>query len=219
MNTPDPLAALSSLYVAVVADVLDRMGYRDQVMSHHVRPLEGLVQGPIVGRAHTVKCVEDAIIDDNPYEHEIAAVDSLNEGDVIVLDTGKALDVAIWGELLATRAKSRGCVGAILDGGVRDVGGLLDLGIPTFAGSISANDSRGRVRVIGHSQPITCAGVSVNEGDVIFADVDGVVVIPAQLLDEVVEVASRKVERENQSKEALAAGASASETYERYQVL
>jgi 4-hydroxy-4-methyl-2-oxoglutarate aldolase len=209
---------LSKLYVAVIADVLDRLGRRNQVLLHNIRPVV-MTDAVVVGRAHTVRCVFDATIDDNPYEEEIAAVDAVEPGEIIVLDTGGALDVAIWGELLATRAKMKGFAGAVLDGAVRDVAALQQMGIPTYAGSISANDSRGRVRVVSHGDEVVCGGVRIAPGDYVVADADGVVVVPAAIVAEVCEVASRKVERELESKEALAAGVSAREAYSRYGVL
>jgi 4-hydroxy-4-methyl-2-oxoglutarate aldolase len=218
MSIDNPLAVLGGLYVAVVADTLDRLGHRDQVMDHSIRPqVDGM--STLIGRAHTIAAVRDDEIPDNPYEHEIAAVDAVASGEIIVVETGGALDVSIWGELLATRADARGFAGAVTDGGVRDLPGLRRLGRPTYSASISARDSRGRLRVTGHGVAVACGGVTVEAGDVIMCDLDGVVVIPAALTGEVAAMASAKVDKEDLTRDALRAGASVAEVYAEHGVL
>jgi 4-hydroxy-4-methyl-2-oxoglutarate aldolase len=218
MSIDNPVGVLSGLYVAVIADTLDRLGYRDQVMDHSIRPqVDGF--SVLIGRAHTIAAVRDEDVPENPYEHEIAAVDAVGRDEIIVVETGGALDVSIWGELLATRADARGFAGAVTDGGVRDLAGLRRLGRPTFSASISARDSRGRLRVTGSGVPVSCGGVTVEAGDVIMADLDGVVVIPAALTDEVAAHASAKVDKEDLTRDALRGGASAAEVYAEHGVL
>lgn len=208
---------LSGLYVAVVADVADRMGLRHQVMSHAVRPVHRFAT--IVARAATIQAVPSGEIPDNPYEHELAAVDGLPRGSVAVVNTGGVYDAAVWGELLATRAIESGAVGAIVDGGVRDVAGLEALEFPVFATSISANDSYGRMQVVTSQEPVVCGGVSVRPGDVVLADRDGVIVVPAEVAGEVAEAASAKKRKESLARADLTAGASAADVYAKHGVL
>ena len=134
-SDPD-VARLAALPVSVVADVLDRLGRRSQAMEHTVRPIE---QGPVsvTGRAFTIAATASDAVVENPYELELAAVDATPAGAVVVLATGGCLDVAIWGELLATRMLARGGVGVVTDGGVRDVAGIRRLAVPTFAAAIT----------------------------------------------------------------------------------
>jgi 4-hydroxy-4-methyl-2-oxoglutarate aldolase len=218
--TPGPdaeLDRLSTLYVAVVADVLDRMSLRHQVMDSALRPVHRFTT--LTARASTIQAVPSAEILDNPYEHELAAVDALTPGSVAVINTGGTYDAAVWGELLATRAISSGAVGAIVDGGARDIAGLEALEFPVFAASVSANDSYGRLQVIGSQEPVICGGVAVRPGDVVMADRDGVVVIPSDVAGAVAEEAARKQRKESAARDDLTAGVSAVDVYERHGVL
>jgi 4-hydroxy-4-methyl-2-oxoglutarate aldolase len=213
----DPIASLRDLSVSVVADTLDRLGHRNQVMTHQIRPRTD--ETVFMGAAHPIEAHPTDRIPENPYEHEIAAVDSVSEGGIIVISTQGQLEVSVWGELLATRAIARGCTGAVVDGGIRDLHGLRDLGIPTFAASVSANDSRGRLEVVNHGQQVTCGGVRLEAGDIIKGDLDGVVVVPRGLVAETVEAATDKRAMEVRSMEALRAGATAADAYAEYGVL
>ncbi len=209
---------LAALPVSVVADVLDRLGRRSQAMEHPVRPI---VAGhlSVTGRAFTIAATASDTVVENPYELELAAVDATPDGAVVVLATDGCLDVAIWGELLATRMLARGGVGVVTDGGVRDLAGIRRLGVPTFAAAITPRDSFGRALVTGHGEPVTCAGVGVASGDLVRGDEDGVVVIPAALAADALAAAEEKLGLERIVAEALERGETAAELYDRYGVL
>jgi regulator of RNase E activity RraA len=209
---------LAALPVSALADVLDRLGRRSQTMEHAVRPLQG---GPlsVAGRAFTIAASASDEILENPYEHELAAVDATPPGAVVVLATGGLLDVAVWGELLTTRMLARGGVGVVTDGGIRDVAGIRRLGVPSFAAAITPRDSFGRALVTGWGEPVTCAGVAVAPGDLVRGDEDGVVVVPAELAADVLAAAEEKLGLERIVQEALERGESAAELYDRYGVL
>jgi regulator of RNase E activity RraA len=213
----DQLAVLGELSVAVVSDVLDRLGYRHQAMASSVRPVAASRR--IVGPAFPVQAVARTALPDHPYEREIEATDTVPRGSVIAFNSGGETEVGVWGELLATRAAGRGCVGAIIDGGVRDIAGLERLDFPTFATAIHPADSFGRVEVTSFGLPIVCGGVPVRQGDIIVADVDGVVVIPYEVAGKALEAALDKRSKEQQAQKMLDAGASVKATYERHQVL
>jgi len=214
----DPLLArLDRLTVALAADVLDRLGLRAQVLSHGIRPLAG--QERLAGFAFPIAAEADETILDNPYEHELAAVDAVPPGGIVVLATGGYLDAAVWGELLTTRALARGASGAITDGAVRDLAALRELGLPTYAAAVSANDSRGRVAVRSWGGPVVCAGVSVAAGDLVLGDADGVVVIPQDTAEEMLAAAEEKRDKEELARGLLAQGVSAAEVWERHRVL
>jgi regulator of RNase E activity RraA len=183
-----------------------------------VRPLQG---GPlsVAGRAFTIAASASDEILENPYEHELAAVDATPPGAVVVLATGGLLDVAVWGELLTTRMLARGGVGVVTDGGIRDVAGIRRLGVPSFAAAITPRDSFGRALVTGWGEPVTCAGVAVAPGDLVRGDEDGVVVVPAELAADVLAAAEEKLGLERIVQEALERGESAAELYDRYGVL
>jgi regulator of RNase E activity RraA len=121
--------------------------------------------------------------------------------------------------LLSTAARARGARGAVIDGLVRDVKKIEELGFPVFAAGIKPVDSRGRGIVIDCNVRVDCGGVLVSPGDLVFADYDGVVVIPAEVLPDVIRLADEKVTRENHTREELTSGAYLRDVYEKYGVL
>jgi 4-hydroxy-4-methyl-2-oxoglutarate aldolase len=217
--TPDAeVDRLAALPVSALADVLDRLDRRSQTMEHTLRPLQG---GPVsvAGRAFTIAASASDELLENPYEHELAAVDATPPGAVVVLATGGLLDVAVWGELLTTRMLACGGVGVVTDGGIRDVAGIRRLGVPSFAAAITPRDSFGRALVTGWGERVTCAGVAVSPGDLVRGDEDGVVVVPAGLAAEALAAAEEKLGLERIVQDALARGESAADLYDRYGVL
>src|SRR5688572_2642778 len=192
------------LYTAVVSDVQDRQGLLDQAMSARIRPIEPRMR--LIGRAHTVLTADVYQRPSNPYGKEIAAVDSLKPGDVMVAATNGSERTCLWGELLSTAARARGATGALIDGHTRDVTRILEMGFPVFCTGFRPVDSSSRSTVIDYGCPVRCGDVLVNPGDIIFADFDGVVVIPPDLLELTVRLALEKVEGENASREMLEQG-------------
>src|SRR5215218_886850 len=174
-----PLELKEHLHSAVLSDVLDGLGLRDQAMRPFVRPLDD--ERVLFGRARTglympVYSVRDG---ENPYEVEIALVDDLKPGDVAVFACGGPTDrIAPWGELLSTAAQVRGAAGCVTDGLVRDVRQIRAMGFPVFHGGIGPLDSKGRGKMMELDCRVVCAGVEVSAGDYVFGDADGVVVVP-----------------------------------------
>lgn len=210
----------ATLYSAVISDVLDGMGLMQQAMRPFVRPLDE--NAVLMGRARTGlwMSVYSVAEDENPYEHEIALLDDLKPGDVAVFGcNGPTVRIAPWGELLSTAAKCRGAEGCVTDGLVRDVQKIRALGFTLFHGGIGPLDSRGRAKMMAMDVPIECGGVRVCNGDILFGDVDGVVVIPAVVADEVLQRATAKVASENTSRSELLEGRLLAEVYARHGVL
>lgn len=207
----------TSLYAAVLSDALDAVGYRQQVLRHNVRPL--YPEAIVVGRAMPVQCVDAYEIPDEPYQMEIAAVDSLKPNDVFVCATDGSIRNCIWGELLSTAARTRGARGAVIDGFIRDARQITAMQFPVFMTGLSPVDSNGRGEVIAYNTPIECGGVQVNPGDIVFGDIDGVVVIPHAVEDEVIHAALEKVSGENRTRDAICDGATLREVYDKYGIL
>ncbi len=205
------------LYTAVVSDVLDRQGLLEQAMSARIRPLEPRMR--LIGRAHTVLTADIYQRPANPYEKEIASVDSLKPGDVMVAATNGSERTCLWGELLSTAARARGAAGALIDGHTRDVARILEMGFPLFCTGFRPVDSSSRSIVVDYDCPVLCGGVMVYPGDVIFADIDGVVVIPQDRLEETVQAALEKVQAENSSRQMLEEGYLLRDVYDRFGVL
>lgn len=205
------------LYASVISDILDSLGARDQVMRADICPMyQGAV---VVGRAYTVLSADIYELRDDPYRGEIEAVDSLKPNDVLVVCTNRSTRTCLWGELLSTAARARGARGAIIDGYTRDVRQITDMKFPTFATGRKLVDSGSRSIVIDHSCPISCGDVLVKTGDIVFGDIDGVVVIPKELEKEVIPLALEKVGKENLLRDELLKGAMLAEAYARHKVL
>ena len=205
------------LYSAVLCDALDQAGYRDQAMRANIRPV--YKTAVVVGRALTVESVDIFEPEENTYDKEIAAVDSLKAGDVLVASTGQSIRTCLWGELLSTAASARGANGAVIDGYTRDVRRIEDMQFPVFSTGMYPVDSAGRSMVVDYNCSIECGGVQVEPGDIVFGDYDGIVVIPQSASREVIERAVEKVDGENTTRDELRNGSSLREVYDKYGVL
>lgn len=209
------------LYVAAVCDILDSLGYRNQAMHQRIRPLLPDIRNcGLVGRARTVRWMEvDYVDEQDPYGLEIAAVDSLRPGDVLVHSTDYAGTNAPWGELMSTVAKHNGAAGCVCDSQVRDCVRIIEMGFPVYCTGIRPVDSMGRARVMAYDVPIRCGEVLVRPGDLIFGDYDGLVVIPQEVEAQAVELALEKADKESLSRSELLAGKTLREVYDTYGVL
>lgn len=205
------------LYTAVVADCLDELGYRNQAMREYMRPLAREFR--FAGWARTIAYADAYHIAEDPYAKEIEAIDSILPEEVVVISTGQSKRNAPWGELLSTAARARGARGAVVDGLVRDVEKIRELGFPVFAAGIKPVDSKGRGIVVDCNVPVECGEALVRPGDMVFADYDGVVVVPAAVLEEAVRLATIKVSKENSSRADLMQGLYLRDVYRKYGVL
>ena len=210
------LERLAKLYSSVVADALDGMGLRFQVMAPRIRPL--YPEAELVGYAFPVQAEETTRLSPEPYKRELWAVDAVRPDHVIVVG-GAGQRGALWGELLSTRAKMRGSRGAVIDGLTRDSRLIMAMKFPVFISGISPADSHGRVDILAHDVKVKCAGVEVNPGDLVIADYDGVVVIPKDVAEEAIEKAEEKGRLEDAVREELMRGVSVRDTYDKYGVI
>lgn len=220
MKTHDFAELAKRLNSAVLSDVLDDIGLTGQAMRPFVRPLDESLT--MFGRARTGLYMNTYSVEEhgNPYEVEIALIDDLKPGDIAVLACdGPTTRIAPWGELLTTASKMRGAVGCVTDGLVRDVRLIRDMKFPVFGGGIGPLDSKGRGKMMAMDIPVSCAGAPVRSGDLVFGDVDGVVVIPAEVADQVIEAALSKLESENKTRDELLNGVLLGEVFEKYGVL
>lgn len=209
----------TKLYVAVVSDVLDSLGYTEQAMSSRIRPLdESLV---LAGYARTGlwQDIYHVAKGENPYELEIALIDDLDTDEVPVFACGATGRIAPWGELLSTASRARGAAGCVTDGLTRDIRAIRELKFPVFHGGIGPLDSKGRGKTSQIDVPIVCAGVRVEPGDLIFGDADGVVAIPQAIEQQVLARAFEKVTGEDKTRQDLADGVKLREVFKRYGVL
>ena len=214
MNLPE---LEKKLYVAVISDVLDQMGYRQQATRSAFHPYTGTEK--LLGRCKTTLWADVFDVDKNPYELELKAVDSCQPGDVLICAAGGSNRSGIWGELLSTAARNSGCVGVIVYGAVRDVAKMREMNFPVFATAKNVYDSQNRQKVIDVDVAVEIDGVVFNPGDLVMADEDGIVVIPNKIEKEVIEAALLKIDAENVTRDAIKNGMKATEAYQKYGVL
>lgn len=210
----DHLAKCSS---AVLMDVMDAMGIRRQCLAPHVRPLAPSMR--VWGEAVTIRLEAVAAVPSQPFQLEMELIDDLQPGQLIVAECQARELSAFWGGLLTNAALGRQAAGVITDGGVRDYAEIVQLGFPTFAAGLTPYDSLGRMDGRERGIPITCAGIRVSPGDLVFADADGVVVVPQDKAEEVIARAWEKVGGESLVRAELRAGASVVETFRKYHIL
>ena len=207
------------LYVAVLSDVLDELGYRHQALPPHIRPLDETLVMAGFARTGLYRDVYHVPPGENPYELEIALIDDLRPGEVPVLGCGMSGRIAPWGELLSTAARARGAAGCLTDGLVRDTRAIRKMGFPIFHGGIGPLDSKGRGKVADIDIPIECAGVRIETGDLILGDADGVIVLPQAVESEALSRALAKVEGENATRSELERGEKLRDVFARHGIL
>jgi 4-hydroxy-4-methyl-2-oxoglutarate aldolase len=204
-------------YAAVVSDCCDAIGLRHQALDADIRPAV-LAGSLLVGWARPVRAIAVDENPDEPYVHEIDFIDSL-EQDQVVMARCEAPN-AFWGELFSMAARARGARGAVVDGFVRDQARIPRAdGFGVFARGGRPTDCLGRSSVVESDAPIVIGGVEVALGDLVVADVDGVVVVPRRAASEVMERALAKARKEDGSRALLLAGATLRQAWERFGVL
>jgi regulator of RNase E activity RraA len=206
-----------SLYSAVLCDALDAMGLTNQSPRVALAPMTG--DFVLAGRCKTSLWADMFHVDPKPYELELVAVDSCRADDVLIAAAGGSMRSGIWGELLSTAARNRGCLGAIVDGAVRDTRQMTRMQFPVFARGHCIYDSQNRQRVIDLDVPVQIDGVTFSPGDLVLADADGVVVVPQSAEREAVRRAWEKVHAENITRDEIRAGMKATDAYAKYGVL
>ena len=218
---PDLSTLKDNLYVAAVSDVLDALGYRGQVMHQRLRPLlPDRYNCGFIGRARTFRWMDiDYLVEDDPYGMEIEAMDSLGANDVVVHSSDHGGTNAPWGELMSTVAKRNGCVGCVCDSQIRDCNRIIEMNFPVYCTGIRPLDSQGRGRTMAYDVPVRCGDVLVQPGDLVFADFDGIVVVPQAVEQKALDLALEKVHKESGARKELLAGKTLREVFDKYGVL
>lgn len=207
----DVSAIKQTLYTGIICDVLDQMGYRNQGISSGIHPLNDDIV--IFGPAFTSIGTEVYSMPENPLIAQCKVVDQLKEGEVYVLVTRGNYNCALFGELFATAVKMRKGEGVLLDGMIRDVKELKKMDCPLFYKGINPKTSKGRCEINECGTPVVIDGVTINPGDYIFGDLDGIAVIPSQIAQTVLERAMETVLKENIVRDGLLNGDTLEKVY------
>jgi 4-hydroxy-4-methyl-2-oxoglutarate aldolase len=214
--------ARSELSVPLLCDALDALGVRNQATRLPFKHLTAPFSAPaplLIGHAKTTLWCNMAHVDLKPYDLELAAVDSCEFDEVIVCAAGGSMRSGIWGELLSTAAKNTGCVGVLCEGAVRDVAKMRAMGFDVYALGTSPYDSKDRQRVVDYDVAVEIDGVRVEPGDLVAADEGGVVFVPHELIQRILGIAWSKAHDENQVRDAIRDGMTATKAFETYGVL
>lgn len=211
------IAVLEQLYSAVVADVLDELGFRNQTLRAGIQSLTPT--NKLCGRVFTARAQAVNEIPEEPYKLEFEAIDAMERGDVFVIDAEDNTESAFWGELLSTACIAKGIRGVVMSTCSRDMWRLREMNFPVFGIGCTPADSKGRIDTIEIGEPITIEGVTTKKGDFIVGDPDGVVIIPSEVLVETLRLAQVKVSAENTVRDELAAGVSVTEVFRKHRLL
>lgn len=192
----------------VIADAQERNG----VMRSYMKPIDKSMR--IAGSALTVKLEPGDLVDC------LDALTVAQEGDVIVVDAAGDTETSMWGGLMAGLCQMKGVVGAVVDGGIRDTDEMRDLGFAIFAKSVVPRGTHtmltGRKDPIGINVPISCAGMIVNPGDIIIGDEVGVVVVPLEKAEEILEKSQKQAALEEATRAEIRKGKTVDELLDEF---
>ncbi len=204
------------LYTPVVGDILDAKGYMHQFLPQNIRPLRDDMK--IAGKAMTVLMIDVFGKQHKPFGRLCECLDQIQPNEIYIA-TGGTKRCAYWGELLTATAKARGGNGAIVDGWHRDTPQVLEQDWAVFSMGCYAQDSSVRTQVVDFRCQIEIGQVTIHDGDYIFGDIDGVLVIPREIAREVVDEALEKASKEKGLHKAVEGGMSVTEAFEKFGVL
>lgn len=205
-----------SLYTPVIGDVMDAMGYRHQYLPTDIRGIRP--EMTVVGRAMPVLISDSFVNEKKPFGLLTEALDQLEAGEIYLARSGR-LDCSAWGEIMTATARGRGSVGAVIDGFHRDTVKVLEQDFPVFSRGAYGQDAGPRASVLDFRVPVEIGQVTVTPGDLVFGDIDGVLVIPQAIEAEVIERALAKASAENTVRAAIERGMSSTEAFRTYGVL
>ena len=205
-----------SLYTPVIGDILDSLGCVHQFLPQPVQPLVSTMT--VVGRAMPVLIADVFGAQTKAFGRLTEALDALQPGDVYLARRSR-LECAAWGEIMTAAARARGAAGAVIDGYHRDSNAVIGQNFPVFSRGGYGQDAGVRASVLDFGVSVEINRVRVNPGDLIVGDRDGVVVVPAAMEDEVLELALAKASTENVVRQAIELGMSTTEALATYKVL
>jgi regulator of RNase E activity RraA len=170
----------------------------------------------VAGRAFTGQGYPCASPQNNDTETRLTMLDSITPGTVSVWATGGSIDCAHWGEMMSTAARQRGCTGAVIDGGVRDLDFVNAMSYPVFARFAGSASSIGRWDIREYQVTIKIGNTVIRPHDFVFGDVDGVVIVPKEIVLDVLTAAEDIYRREGAMREELRRGVSVKDAYNKY---
>lgn len=206
----------AELYTPVVGDILDELGFFHQFLPQPIQPMR--LTDKVVGRAMPAVMIDVYGTQKKPFGKLTEALDQLEPGEVYVA-SGGAMRCAYWGEILTATAKKRGAVGAVINGFYRDTPMVLEQDWPVFGRGRFAQDSGVRTQVLDFRCAVEIEGVWIEPGDLIFGDLDGVLVVPKKAEEQTVRKALHKARGEKWVRKEIENGMSATCAFQKYGIL
>jgi len=194
-----------------LADALDKVGIRGAVIG--IKPMYDCPK--ILGRAVTIKITAAGMVK-SKYHLGVRAIDAASPGDIIIIDNRGDLNNNCWGEILSMGAKMKKISGVVVDGAARDIDACREFGFPVYARGTVPITARGRIMEESFNEVIRIGDVQVKPGDIVMADINGVVIIPVEKLDEVLEAAEEILQKEEAMVEELRKGVPILEVDQKY---
>lgn len=201
------------VYTGVLCDMLDTIGYSHQFLPHEIQALRPT--DVMVGRAYPTVICDVYGEQENPLGLLAEAVDNIAEDEIYIV-TGGDRRCSYFGEIMTATIKRKGAVGAVIDGYMRDTRQVLEQNFPVFSMGRDAQGSVYRNQVIRYRCMVEIGGIKINPGDLIFGDIDGVVVIPREIEEQAVSITLAKVRGERDTRAAVEKGMSAVEAIATY---
>ncbi|HEX5153191.1 MAG TPA: RraA family protein [Parafilimonas sp.] len=206
----------TELYTPVAGDILDELGYYHQFLPQSVQPMR--LQDKLAGRAMPVLMIDVFGPQKKPFGKLTEALDQLRKGEIHIA-TGGTMRCAYWGEILTATASMRGARGAVIDGYHRDTPRILEQYWPVFSRGRYAQDSSVRTQVADYRCDIEIQGVWISPGDLVFGDMDGVLIIPQKVEREVITRAIKKARGEKLVRKEIENGMSSTAAFAKYGIL
>jgi regulator of RNase E activity RraA len=210
----DMLSGMHRFYTPLVSDTMEKLGIQSGALHYSIQQIISDPHQKVCGLAFPCR-----VTPTNEYVEIhtlLEMVDSIPEHAFVIVSSDRPIDAALWGGLMSARAKSRGAVGAAVNGGVRDIEQIADLGFPVFGTSRCIRDIRRRGYMAKYNVPVFTGGITVVPGDIIFADANGVIAIPREKFDVIYEELERVFNSESQTHRGLVEGKEARELFDEH---
>lgn len=210
----EKIRGMHRFYTPLVSDTMERMGLKSGALHHSIQAVLSDPHLKVCGLAFParVKPTKEYV----EIHTLLEMVDAIPEHAFVIVSADDEVDAALWGGMMSARAKSRGAVGAAVNGGVRDIEQIADLGFPIYGTHRCIKDIRRRGEMARYNVPVFFGGVTIVPGDIIFADANGVLAIPREKFDAVYAELDRAWSEESATHKGLVEGGEATELFERF---
>lgn len=209
------LSSFERFFTPLVSDVMDRLGIPSHVLPREIQSIPFDPSLKVAGLAFPCR-----VVPTNEYieiDTLLEMVDSIPVNAFVAVSADSDIDAALWGGLMSTRAKARGAIGAVVNGGIRDFEQIANLGFPVFGAYRCIKDIRRRGYMAEYNTTITISGITIKPNDIIFGDANGAVVIPSEQFETVYAELLKSIDGEDKTALGLAEGREARELFSKFE--